>query len=108
MSYSSRQECVKKLLEFATDELLTADTYVDMMKLAQDSTMYNKFKEIANQELCHYEYDFQTALSLIAKMKTDGEIESANDFISCVLMENNLDWKNKILWKMQNTKMMTK
>lgn len=48
MSYSSRQECVKRLLEYSTDELLTADAYVDLMKLAQDQTMYNKFKEIAN------------------------------------------------------------
>lgn len=108
MSYSSRQECVKRLLEYSTEELLTADAYVDLMKLAQDQTMYNKFKEIANQEICHYEYDFQTALMLISKMKQDGEIESVNEFISNVLTENNLNWKNKILWKMQNTKMITK
>lgn len=45
---------------------------------------------------------------LISKMKQDGEIESVNEFISNVLTENNLNWKNKILWKMQNTKMITK
>lgn len=45
---------------------------------------------------------------MMYKMKQDGEIEDINEIISSYVNENNLSWKNKILWKMQNTKMQPK
>lgn len=48
MGMYEKMDCIKKLLAFSADELSTAEDYVDMMKMAQDQSMYNKFKEIAN------------------------------------------------------------
>lgn len=104
MNVNETKSMIKKLIKYSICELETAECYQELMMCVEDSSAFTKFKEFANQELIHYEYDFSTAMSLAQKLKDAGEISNVDELISCVYKENETDWKDKIVWKIANTK----
>ena len=53
------------------EELEMAEHYQKMMAHMEDSSACSKFKEFANQELAHHEYDFSMAMSMAQKLKDE-------------------------------------
>lgn len=107
MNVNETKSIIKKLIKYSMCELETAEAYQELMCHVEDSSAFSKFKDFANQELVHYEYDFSMAMTLAQKLKDEGEIEDVDELISCVYKEHETDWKDKIVWKIANTKMKT-
>lgn len=78
-----------------------------MMAHMEDSSAFSKFKEFANQELAHHEYDLSTAMSMAQKLKDENDIADIDEMISNIYKENETNWKDKIVWKIANTKLKT-
>lgn len=104
MNVYEAKNMIQKLIKYSICELETAEDYQELMECAEDSSTFTKFKEFANQELVHYEYDFSTAMTIAQKLKDAGEISDVDELISCVYKQNETDWKDKIVWKISNTK----
>lgn len=107
MTVNESKNIIQKLIKYSICELETAESYQELMDCVEDSSSFSKFKEFANQELTHYEYDLSTAMAMAQKLKNEGEIADVDELISCIYKENETNWKDKIAWKIANTKLRT-
>lgn len=107
MTVNEAKNIIQKLIKYSICELETAECYQELMGCVEDSSMFSKFKEFANEELTHYEYDLSTAMVMAQKLKDNGDIADVDEMISNIYKENQTDWKNKIVWKIANTKLKT-
>jgi len=105
MTVNETKNVIQKLIKYSICELETAESYQELMSCVEDSSAFSKFKEFANQELAHYEYDLSTAMAMAQKLKDNGEIADVDELISCIYKENEINWKDKIVWKIANTKL---
>lgn len=107
MTVNESKNIIQKLIKFSMEELEMAEHYQKMMTCVEDSSAFSKFKEFANQELTHHEYDFATAMSMAQKLKDDGEIADVDEMMNDIFKENQNHWKDKITWKIANAKLRT-
>lgn len=107
MTVNESKFIIQKLIKYSMEELEMAEHYQKMMAHMEDSSAFSKFKEFANQELAHHEYDFSMAMAMAQKLKDNGDISDVDEMISNIYKENETDWKDKIVWKIANTKLKT-
>lgn len=104
MTVNESKNIIQKLIKYSICELETAECYQELMGCVEDSSMFSKFKEFANQELAHHEYDLSTAMAMAQKLKDENEIADVDEFINDIYKQNQTHWKEKIVWKIANTK----
>ena len=104
MTVTESKFIIQKLIKYSMEELEMAEHYQKMMAHMEDSSAFSKFKEFANQELAHHEYDLSTAMAIAQKLKDENEIADVDEFINDIYKDNETDWKDKIVWKIANTK----
>ena len=102
MAVNESKFIIQKLIKYSMEE-----HYQKMMAHMEDSSAFSKFKEFANQELAHHEYDLSTAMAMAQKLKDNGDIADVDEMISNIYKDNETDWKDKIVWKIANTKLKT-
>lgn len=107
MTVNESKFIIQKLIKYSMEELEMAEHYQKMMAHMEDSSAFSKFKEFANQELAHHEYDLSTAMAMAQKLKDENEIADIDEMISNIYKENETNWKDKIVWKIANTKLKT-
>ena len=107
MTVNESKFIIQKLIKYSMEELEMAEHYQKMMNHMEDSSAFSKFKEFANQELAHHEYDLSTAMAMAQKLKDENEIADVDEMISNIYKENETNWKDKIVWKIANTKLKT-
>lgn len=107
MNANETRNLIQKLIKYSMEELEMAEKYQKLMDCVEDSSAFTKFKEFANQELTHYDYDISTAMSLAEKLKTDGHVQDVDEMMHDIFKENQAHWKEKITWKIANTKLKT-
>jgi DNA-directed RNA polymerase subunit F len=104
MTVNEAKNIIQKLIKYSMEELEMAEHYQKMMAHMEDSSAFSKFKEFANQELAHHEYDLSTAMAMAQKLKDENEIADVDEFINDIYKQNQTHWKEKIVWKIANTK----
>ena len=102
MTVNESKFIIQKLIKYSMEELEMAEHYQKMMNHMEDSSAFSKFKELA-----HHEYDFSMAMSMAQKLKDENEIADIDEMISNIYKENETNWKDKIVWKIANTKLKT-
>ena len=86
MTVNESKFIIQKLIKYSMEELEMAEHYQKMM---------------AHMD---HEYDLSTAMAMTQKLKDENEIADVDEFINGIYKQNQTHWKEKIVWKIANTK----
>lgn len=101
MTVNESKFIIQKLIKYSMEELEMAEHYQKMMAHMEDSSAFSKFKEFANQELAHHEYDLSTAMAMAQKLKDENEIADVDEFIMVFISRIRHIGRKRLFGKLQ-------